>query len=64
MSRLILLSVRACLSGYANEIVLVNRVDFEEIVIFEVGGVTVSVGGKELFRSLRPSKCNERWMYL
>jgi len=49
VSGLILLSVRACLSGYANEVVLVNRVDFEEIVIFEVGGVTVSVGGKELF---------------
>ena len=46
VSGLILLSVRACLRGYANEVVLVNRVDFEEIVIFEVGGVTVSVGGK------------------
>ena len=52
------------LEGYANEIVLANRDDLDGIGIFEVGSVTVSVGGKELFRSLRPSKCNECWAYL
>jgi len=52
------------LEGYANEIVLANRDVLNGIGVFEVGGVTVSVAGMELLQSLRPSKCNELWMYL